>query len=312
MSEIIDDEVAAVRAAVPAARRPDRHHRIAGFGVGLAVSEWGDPGAPPLLLAHGGFDFVGTLDVFAPMLADAGYRVISWDQRGHGDSDQAELYHWDADVRDSVAVFDWIGTDPLPVVGHSKGGNLMLQLADAQPHRFSRLVNLDGIPGVANVPDVSERDRTKLLSGELAAWLDHRRRLGAGRQRRPDTIDGLARRRAVMNPRLPIEWLRYLVTVGARHDPDGWRWKTDPALRLGGFGPRRPEWTLNCVAGLGMPFLVVLGTEPEQMGWGTGRQEIEPHLPDGGELVELEGVGHFVHIEQPRRVADLVLEFLAR
>jgi pimeloyl-ACP methyl ester carboxylesterase len=26
----------------------------------------------------------------------------------------------------------------------------------------------------------------------------------------------------------------------------------------------------------------------------------------------LEGVGHFVHIEQPRLVADLVLEFLAR
>jgi pimeloyl-ACP methyl ester carboxylesterase len=307
----MNDEVAAVRAAVPAARRPDRHRRVEGFGVGIAVSEWGDEAAPPLLVAHGGFDFVGTLDVFAPMLADAGYRVVSWDQRGHGDSDHALLYHWDADVRDAVAVFDSVGTAPVPVVGHSKGGNMMLHLADAQPHRFSKLVNLDGIPGVANVPDVSERDRTKLLSGELAAWLDHRRRL-AGHRRRPDTLDGLARRRAKMNPRLPIEWLRYLVTVGGELDDDGWRWKTDVALRLGGFGPRRPEWTQNALAGLGMPFLGILGTEPEEMGWGTGKEEIGRHLPTDGEVVELDGVGHFVHIEQPRLVADLILEFLAR
>jgi pimeloyl-ACP methyl ester carboxylesterase len=307
----VNDEVAQVRAAIPAARRPDRQHRIPGFGVELAVSEWGEASAPPLLLAHGGFDFVGTLDVFAPMLAEAGHRVISWDQRGHGDSDHALLYHWEADVRDAVAVFDSVGTAPVPVVGHSKGGNMMLNLADAQPHRFTKVVNLDGIPGVSNIPDVSDRDRTKLLSGELAAWLDHRRSL-TGKARRPGTIDGLARRRAAMNPRLPIEWLRYLVTVGGRRDDDGWRWRTDPALRLGGFGPRRPEWTLHALAGLGMPFLGVLGTEPEQMGWGTGPEEINPHLPTDGELVQLEGVGHFVHIEQPRQVADLVLEFLAR
>lgn len=306
----MNDEVAAARAAVPLARRPDRQWRIAGHGVGLAVSEWGDDAAPPLLVAHGGFDFVGTLDVFAPMLADGGWRVISWDQRGHGDSDHAALYHWDADVRDAMAVFDAVGPGPVPVIGHSKGGNLMLQLADAQPYRFSRLVNLDGIPSSSNLPDVSDRDRTKLLSGELSGWLDHRRRL-AGHQRRADTLDGLARRRATMNPRLPIEWLRYLVTVGGRLDGDGWRWRTDPALRLGGFGPRRPEWTLNSLAALGMPLLGILSTVHEDMGWGTRRADITSHVPAGAEIIELDGVGHFVHIEQPRAVADLVLDFLA-
>jgi hypothetical protein len=35
---------------------------------------------------------------------------------------------------------------PAPVVGHSKGGALMIQLADAQPFRFSHLINLDGLP----------------------------------------------------------------------------------------------------------------------------------------------------------------------
>ena len=51
--------------------------------------------------------------------------------------------------------------------------------------------------------------------------------------------DELAARRQRMNPRLSHEWLRYLVTVGAREDIDGWRWKIDPKLRFGGFGPWR-------------------------------------------------------------------------
>jgi pimeloyl-ACP methyl ester carboxylesterase len=307
----IDDEVAAVRAAVPLARRPDRHRRVEGLGVNLAVSEWGDESAPPLLIAHGGFDFVGTLDVFAPMLADGGWRVVAWDQRGHGDSDHTELYSWDADVRDATAVFDSVGTEPVAVVGHSKGGNMMLTFADAQPHRVWRFVNLDGIPAGREAPDVSERDRTRLLAGELDGWLDHRRRLH-GHSRRAGTIDEVARRRADMNPRLPIEWLRYLVTVGGHRDPDGWRWNTDAALRMGGFGPRRPEWGLFSVANIGFPFLAVLGTEAEQMGWGTRPSDLAPYLPAEGEVVEVEDVGHFVHIEKPRLVADLTLEFLAR
>ena len=299
------------RAAIPGARRPDRRWRIPGFGVGLVLWEWGDEDAPPLLLAHGGFDFAGTLDVFAPLLADAGWRVISWDMRGHGDSDHAHLYTWDADVRDAVAVFDAVVDEPVCVVGHSKGGNLMVTLADAQPHRFKKLVNLDGIPSGSNAPDVAERDRTKLLSGELTGWLDHRRGL-AGKQRRPDTLDGLARRRAKLNPRLPIEWLRYLVTVGARRDDDGWRWKIDPSLRLGGFGPRRPEWGMLALAGLGMPFLGILATVPEELGWSTTPADVDPYLPREGELIQLENTGHFVHIERPETVATLILDFLAR
>lgn len=305
-----DTEVERVRHAVPQARRPDRQWPVPSAGLRLAVSEWGDESAPPVVFAHGGFDFAGTLDVFAPMLADAGWRIVSWDQRGHGDSDHAPLYSWDADIRDAVAVFDALDAGPVPVVGHSKGGNLTLQLAEAHPHRVAKLVNLDGIPTTAVAPDVSERDRTRLLASELAGWLDHRRRL-VDHHRRAGTLEEVAQRRAAMNPRLPIEWLRYLVTVGGRRDDDGWRWKTDASLRLGGFGPRRPEWSLRGLPGLGMPFLGILATEKEQMGWGTRPDDVAPLLPRQGRVVTLDGTGHFVHIEQPRAVADLVLEFLA-
>ena len=100
-------------------------------GLRLSVWEWGDEAAPPLLLAHGGFDFAGTYDGFAPLLADGGWRVVCWDQRGHGDSDHSVLYSWDADVRDALAVLDSITRRPIPFVGHSKGAGVVMQLADA-------------------------------------------------------------------------------------------------------------------------------------------------------------------------------------
>lgn len=293
----------------PGARRPDRRRVVDAHGIGLATYEWGDAQAPPILFVHGGFDFAGTFDVLAPLVADAGWRVVSWDQRGHGDSDHAGLYSWEADQRDAVAVMDSIGLDPLPVLGHSKGGGLMLQVADALPHRVSHLINLDGLPSARHWPDLAGRDRTRLLAGELAGWLDHRRKV-ADAVRKPGTIEQLAERRGRMNPRLSPEWLRYLVPIGAHHRDDGWRWRIDPSMRMGGFGPWRPEWSMGRLPGLGMPVLGVLGLEMEVMGWGTRPEDVMPLLPPGARFVTLPGVGHFVHIEQPERIAELVLEFL--
>ena len=294
----------------PGARRPDRQWRVDSDGVGLAAYQWGEDSHPPVLLVHGGFDFAGTFDVFAPLLADAGWRVVSWDQRGHGDSDHAALYSWDADVRDAFRVLDSVTSAPVPVIGHSKGGGLVMAMAEWRPDLVSALVNLDGLPSKRSMPDVSDRERTRLLAADLAGWLDHRRR-AADLARKPGTLEELAERRGRMNPRLEPEWLRYLVTVGARRDDDGWRWKIDPALRFGGFGPNRPEWSLYRLPGLAVPFLGVLGLQLEEMGWGTRPEDIEPWLPPGARFHPLEAVGHFVHVERPQQIAQLVLELLS-
>jgi len=294
----------------PGARRPDRFRTVSSGGVELAVHEWGPVDAPPVLMAHGGFDFAGTFDGLAARLVDGGLRCVSWDARGHGDSQRAVLYSWGGDVRDALAVLDSIGGRPLPLLGHSKGGGVLMELADACPHRVSHLINLDGLPSKNNWPDVSDRERTRMAQTEIAGWLDHRRG-AARRERKPGTIDDLARRRARMNPRLELDWLRYLVTIGARHDADGWRWKIDPALRPGGFGPWRPEWSMQRVPGIRAPFLGVLGLEPELMGWGTQPDDVYPYLPPGARFEPLDGVGHFVHIEQPDLIAGLVLDFLS-
>lgn len=295
----------------PGARRPDRFRSVDRSGVRIAVYEWGEVDAPPLLLAHGGFDFAGTFDVFAPLLAGAGWRVVSWDHRGHGDSEHAALYSWDADMRDAVTVMDSVTRDPVPVVGHSKGGAIMLQVVEALPHRFSHLVNIDGLPSPRPrpAPDIAGRERTRLLADELAGWLDFRRTAGH-KERKPGTLDELAERRGRMNPRLSRDWLRYLVTIGARRDSDGWRWKIDPALRMGGFGPWRHIWSIERLPGLPVPLLGVLGMQQEQMGWGTEPDDLVPYLPSGARLEVFPDAGHFVHIEKPDEVAAMTLEFL--
>ena len=291
-------------------RYPDRQTSVQSDGVRIAVHEWGDADAPPLLLAHGGFDFARTFDGFAPRLADAGWRVVSWDHRGHGDSEHAHLYSWDADLRDAVAVFQYAaGDQAVPAIGHSKGGAMMIQLADAHPYRFRQIVNIDGIPSRRPTPDVAEHERTKMLSSEVGGWLDHRRRT-AGSQRKPGTLKELAQRRARMNPRLSSEWLEYLVTVGATESDDGWRWKLDPSIRFGGFGPWRPEWALMKLAGLSMPFLGMLSEIQEEMGWGTLSKDVQPYIPAGSRLELLDGMGHFAHVEQPDMIVDMVSEFI--
>lgn len=295
----------------PGAVAPDRFRSVNSHGLEIAVYEWGDSSAPPVMMAHGGFDFARTLDVFAPLIAARGWRVISWDQRGHGDSEHAALYSWDADVRDALAVFDSVSSDPVPVLGHSKGGSLMLVLAEACPHRVSRLVNIDGLPAGSRSPDIADHERIRLMADTLKNWLDHRRR-AAEAVRKAGTIDELAERRGRMNPRLSREWLRYLVTVGARRDEDGWRWKIDPALRFGGFGPWRPEWTLDRLVSVQVPMIGMLGMIPEEMGWGTNPEDLRPYMPRNSELHVFEDSGHFIHIEKPVEVAEIILDFLSQ
>ncbi len=296
--------------AYPGARAPDRQRWVDAQGVQIRVHEWGDEGARPLMCVHGGFDFGRTFDGFAPLLADAGWRVVAWDHRGHGDSEHAALYSWEADVRDAMAVLDSTTREPVPVIAHSKGGSMFLTITEMFPHRIWRFVNVDGMPSPMRHLDVQGHERTLQMEQGIKNWIEHRRTI-ADAVRKPGTIDELAKRRGRMNPRLSHEWLKYLVTVGARKDEDGWRWKIDPSLRFGGFGPWRHTWAVAALPAISVPLLGLLGLIPEDMGWGTQPGQLEPYLPSTAKMVYFEDSGHFVHIEKPREVADHVLEFLS-
>ncbi|MEM1245721.1 MAG: alpha/beta hydrolase [Acidobacteriota bacterium] len=296
----------------PGARAPEREFFVDAGGVEIRCIEWGRESDPLLLLAHGGADFAQTFDVLGPRLASAGWRVASWDHRGHGGSGRAALYSWDADVRDALAVLDHYGREAIPVVGHSKGGGLFSFLCSALPERFTHFVNIDGIPGVdrRHGKELTLEERVAGRDRLWKRWLEGRRR-SAGHRRRPGSLAELAERRAAMNPRLSEEWLRYLVTVGATQSEDGWRWNLDPAIRMGDAGPWRPSWGLRGLAEIEVPMLVLLGRIQEPMGWGTTPEEVKPYLPASVQLQAYEDSGHFVHIEHPERAAKAILEFLS-
>lgn len=291
------------------ARPPDRRRTVNSSGITLAVYEWGNLDARPLILVHGAFDFARTFDVFAPLLADAGYRVVSYDQRGHGDSEHAALYSWVADERDMLAVVDSTTRAPCIAVGHSKGGSLLVHVVQALPHRFTHFVAIDGLPFRSPHPDSAMHERKSMTADIITAWLDHRR--GASeRARKPGTLEALAQRRAAMNPRLSHEWLCYLVTLGARHDADGWRWKIDPVLRPGGFGPFRSRWITDRLPGFPIPMLAVFSTIREPMGWDAKPDRLMPYFAPSTRIEIIRDTGHFIHIERPQETAALVLDFL--
>jgi pimeloyl-ACP methyl ester carboxylesterase len=79
----------------------------------------------------------------APMLAEAGHRVITVDMLGHGASDQPHemtAYSMPQFGRDVVALLDHLGLPQAVVGGTSLGANVALEAACAAPSRVRALV----------------------------------------------------------------------------------------------------------------------------------------------------------------------------
>lgn len=91
---------------------------------------------PTVVLTHGYCLSLGCWVYQRRALAQAGYRVVSWDQRGHGRSGvaDAESYVIDRLGADLHAVLDQvIPTGDLMLVGHSMGGMTILALGEQFP-----------------------------------------------------------------------------------------------------------------------------------------------------------------------------------
>lgn len=289
----------------PGARDPDRIRSVASDGLRINVSEWGDPVAPAILACHGMWDSARSFAVLGPLVADSGYRVVAIDLRGHGDSDWAQAYAWFGWVRDLVRVADTL-PDRFYLLGHSMGGGLSNDLARFLAKRVVKLVNIDGFgPGPEHqVPPVPER---------FAHFLDYRRRMAARRDWRPyASLDDLVARRRAQNPRLSAAWLRYFLFHGSRCSADGWRWKADPQM-VADMGPWTPEWITPGWTKLTVPMLAIVGSEKDT--WGPLPEDLLSerlsHVPTLRRETIM-GAGHFVHIEQPRATADVVVDYLSQ
>jgi pimeloyl-ACP methyl ester carboxylesterase len=268
----------------------------------LHVVEWGPVAGPLLVLVHGGGDFARAFDGFAPLLAEAGWRVAAWDQRGHGDSERAALYGYGSDLRDAVAVVDQLGDGrPAVLVGHSKGGLLAIEVAVARPDLVAAVVALDGF--------TRRRAWTEPTPVVAGRWCVGRR---AARPFRAGPLEQLAARRAAQNPRLDLAWATYLVSVGGQQGEDGlWRWKLDPAAFPPPPHPWPTEASLDVLGQVRRPFLALKAGIEEPMAAQPAADVLARHLPPTARLEVLDGLGHFAHVEDSPRVARAVLDFLA-
>ena len=113
-------------------------------GVALAVDDRGD--GDPIVLLHGFPELAHSWRHQVPALFDAGYRVISFDQRGYGQSgkpDNVKAYGLDNLVGDVVGILDRLGIDTATVVGHDWGSIVAWTCAVTHPDRFDRVVSLN-------------------------------------------------------------------------------------------------------------------------------------------------------------------------
>jgi pimeloyl-ACP methyl ester carboxylesterase len=99
-------------------------------GLRFHFLEWGDPGAPAVLLLHGGNQSSHSWDLVSLHLSDR-YHVFALDQRGHGDSEWSrELdYSIEAKAADALAFIEQEQLTAPVIVGHSMGGLVAMKMA---------------------------------------------------------------------------------------------------------------------------------------------------------------------------------------
>jgi pimeloyl-ACP methyl ester carboxylesterase len=116
--------------------------RLTRNGVSLAYEEAG-AGEPPILLVH---SWTGDRSYFAPQVShfSGAHRVLAVDLRGHGESDKPHgEYSPDVFAEDVGWMCDQIGLRNSVLVGHSMGGNIVLELAARRPDLAAAVILLD-------------------------------------------------------------------------------------------------------------------------------------------------------------------------
>ena len=114
---------------------------VTGDGVTLQGDD--DGAGAPVLLLHGLSATRRYVLHGSTSLQREGFRVVSYDSRGHGESSPApspDAYDYATLVRDAVRVLDDRGIERAAVVGMSMGSAVGAALALAHPDRVTALV----------------------------------------------------------------------------------------------------------------------------------------------------------------------------
>lgn len=280
---------------LPGAPEPTRFWPGAG-GVTLAGDEWGEAGHPLVILSHGGGQTRHAWKNVGEQLAAAGFRVVAYDARGHGDSDWAPdgRYSQDAMIEDLVHLIAALG-DPRPaLVGASMGGGTSLVAIGEDHVDATALVMVDIAPriepeGVARIRAFMQQrpegfDSLEDVADAIASYQPHRQR--------PKDLTGLAK-----NVRVRAD--------GRYH----WHW--DPAYRQHEPDFRKREQRFRaCAANLRLPTLLVRGGLSDVLTEAGAREFLAlcPHA----EYVNVQSAGHMIAGDRNDAFGNAVIDFLGR
>lgn len=133
-------------------------------GLRFHYLNWGGTGRP-LVLLHGLASNARIWDFVAPLLAQAGFRVLALDQRHHGRTDDADDgFDFPSIVRDLHAFLDALHLEKPLLVGHSWGAGTVLNYAALRPLSAAGIVLVDGgTSEMSAVPGMTWEQAEQLL-----------------------------------------------------------------------------------------------------------------------------------------------------
>lgn len=116
-------------------------------GINIAVKEAGT--GQDMILIHGIF---ATKEIMNPLFNyyKNCYHVISYDVRGHGESDKPEKFDLDDYADDLAAIIEYYNLDDPIVIGLSMGSYITLKTAEKYPSLLSKIV-LIGVRGQGKI-----------------------------------------------------------------------------------------------------------------------------------------------------------------
>ncbi len=228
------------------------------------------------MFTHG---FGASSAMWAPQVKrfSADHTVITWDMRGHGDSDSpgdpAE-YSLALTLQDMLGLLDDAGADRAVLVGHSLGGFASLSFTLAHPDRVSGLVLEDTGPGFRS--DTARQ-----------GWNDYA-------EQTADRID-----------KQGTEALSRSAEVGvARHrDPAGLAHAARRILT------QRDATAIDGLPRIAVPTLVVVGSE--DTAFRAGSDYMAAKIPNA-ELLVIDGAAHAPNLTHPDVFDDALTRYLAR
>lgn len=276
-------------------------------GLRHNVLEWDVASADTtVVLLHGFLDLAWSFEHVALKLAPR-YHVIAPDFRGHGDTDwvgAGGYYYFPDYTADLARLLPPLTRRRVYLVGHSMGGVVATQYTGTFPERVQKLALLEG----TGPPD----GRAAAAPEQMLKHIQTVDEVRAKRLRPLASLAAAAERLRQLYPRVDPAWAARLAEKATRAAPDGPPggriWKHDPLHRT-----RSPLIFLlplmeAFIRRIACPVLLVNAAESKlTFLHDPARQALYPNA----QLRTLPDAGHMMQLDQPERLADMLLEFFA-